>query len=758
MTATITIILSFIRAPRRADIIDLFDRQSDKQVDFQGLHMSFSYSPLLLPIFLAAIVSLFLAWYTWQRRQTVGARSFAFLMLALFQWGLTYVVQVASTDLNTKILLNKLTFLGIVVTPVIWLVFALEYTGRKTWITNLRIALLFVMPAITMIVIMTDDIHHYFWTHVELSQEGDLLLLDTGNGFWFWVHAAYSYSMLLIGAIFIVRALLRWPSQYRGQMGWTLLAVAAPWLANIITVFKLLPILIDLTPFAFTITGVGMAFALFRHHMLDLAPIARDIVINGMNDGMIVLDSNRRIVDINPSALKMVGLSSSIEPIGKRLGEVITEWPHLIERYRDVTETEDEISLGEGEDTRWYELHLSSLQDEQKQQIGQVITAHDFTNRKRTEILLQESEVRFRQIVENASDLIYRIDTNGFFTYANPSALRIMGFSTEAELLGMHYLDLTTPEARHRLKRTYQHQLASRTMNTYHEFPAIAKDGRELWLGQNVQLIMKDGEVIGFQALARDITEIKLAQEALQLARDQALAASQAKTHLLAKVSHELRTPLGGILGYTELMRDNAFGDLNEEQKKALTEIIQSTNYLNTMVNELLDEAQVEANRIVLKKKNFAPAELLEQITSSMERIARSKGLALVASIDPSLPDELLGDDRRLRQILTNLIVNAIKFTKKGQVQVDLSSPDPGHWIIQVKDTGIGISKEFQTSIFEPFQQADNAVTHENRGIGLGLSITKQLVELMGGKVMLESELGQGTIFTIILPIEKQPA
>ena len=141
-----------------------------------------------------------------------------------------------------------------------------------------------------------------------------------------------------------------------------------------------------------------------------------------------------------------------------------------------------------------------------------------------------------------------------------------------------------------------------------------------------------------------------------------------------------------------------------------------------------------------------------------MEILAERKNLEFISSIDPRLPQELYGDERRLQQILINLIGNAIKFTKEGSVHVSLQSPDAGHWIIQITDTGIGVPNEAHSSIFEPFKQADNAITRENRGIGLGLSITKQLVELMGGRIVLESQVGVGSTFTVLLPVMKRPA
>jgi PAS domain S-box-containing protein len=713
--------------------------------------MSYQFTLNMIPLVIAALISGALAWFTWRYRRTSGVMPFSLMMLILFQWITSYIMELAGTDLPTKMFWIKFMFAGVAATPVAWFVFAMEYTGRKAWTTRTRLLLLSILPVLTMGIILTNESHHLFWTGASLAREGGYLLLNTTNGPWFWVHAAYTYILILIGLALIIRALLRWPAQYRGQMIWILLSTLTPLIANALIIFKIVPILIDPTPFAFTVTGVGMAYALFRHRLLDIAPLARDLVIDGMKDGMIVLDANRRIVDINPAAQSILGEQ---QPIGKPMADVLSKWPDLVGRYRDILETEEEIALGEGEAQRWYELNLSTLRDENQLLIGQLITIRDITQRKNSESLLQESEARFRQIVENASDLIYRVDLNGLITYANPAVLSVLGYE-ETDVLGKHYLELATPEMRHKTKRTYEHQFLSKTPVTYHEFPTTSSDGREIWFGQNVQLIFEGEQVVGFQALARDITAIKQAYEALRIARDQALEASRAKSQLLSKVSHELRTPLGGILGYAELLHDDTFGGLNAGQKKAAHEIVESANYLTSMVNELLDEAQTRANTTVLQELVFSPAALLQQSTAGTEVLASKKGLKLITSLDPNLPHELRGDERRLRQIIINLVGNSIKFTKAGSVGVKFLYPSKEHWAIQVTDTGVGIPKEAQAYIFEPFRQVDNAITRDNRGIGLGLSITKQLVDLMSGRITLESEVGKGSTFTILLPINK---
>jgi PAS domain S-box-containing protein len=713
--------------------------------------MRYNFTPNMLPLVITAVISCALAVYTWRNRKTAGALPISILMMVLFLWEVCYIFLLAGLDEPTKIFWSNLMFIWVIATPLIWLIFALEFTGRRAWLNRSRFILLSIFPLATILIVFTNEFHHLFWIKQWMFAEGGFLILGSINGPWFWIHTAYTYVLIAIGLFLIVRALLRWPRQYRGQMILILLATLTPLIANVVTIFQILHIQIDLTPFAFAVTGLGMAYALFHHRLLDIAPIARDLIIDGMKDGMIVLDANRRIVDINQAAQNIIGEK---QPIGKSLADILTQWPELVERYRDAPEAEGEISLGEGDAKRWYELNLFTLKDENKLTLGQVITTRDITERKLAEKQLREGEARFRQIVENASDLIYRTDLDGYFTYANPSALHAMGFNKEEEVLGRFYLDLTTPEERHKLKRTYQHQFVSKTKNSYHEFPAITTDGREVWFGQNVQLIYEGDEIVGFQALARDITVVKQAQEAMRIAYDQALEANRAKSQLLSKVSHELRTPLGGILGYAELLQGSTFGELNDGQLKASTEIVESAHYLSGMVNELLDEAQMSSNTATLMEKKFSPVELLQQATSGMDILAQKKGLEFSIRLDPALPEELYGDDRRLRQIILNLIGNAIKFTKEGSVQVGMSLPDLEHWKIQVTDTGIGIPKEAQAYIFEPFRQADVAITHDNRGIGLGLSITKQLVELMRGRITLNSEVGKGSTFTVLLPIK----
>jgi signal transduction histidine kinase len=202
------------------------------------------------------------------------------------------------------------------------------------------------------------------------------------------------------------------------------------------------------------------------------------------------------------------------------------------------------------------------------------------------------------------------------------------------------------------------------------------------------------------------------------------------------------------------MLQMGIYGPLADNQKQALTEIIESTHYLTGLVNELLDQAKLDSGNFSLHLNNFATTELVKPILTKMNGLAESKGLTLTSDITADMPATLFGDPVRLRQILINLVNNAIKFTQTGTVQVRLYRPDPGHWAMQVSDTGAGIQLEAQSSIFEPFWQVDGSVTREHQGAGLGLSIVKQLTTLMGGQIILESEIGQGSVFTVLLPLQ----
>jgi PAS domain S-box-containing protein len=225
------------------------------------------------------------------------------------------------------------------------------------------------------------------------------------------------------------------------------------------------------------------------------------------------------------------------------------------------------------------------------------------------------------------------------------------------------------------------------------------------------------------------------------------------KSTFVAIVSHELRTPLSAILGYSEMFKEAVYGPMNEKQVNMAERIMKNTTRLLGLINDLLDQAQMEAGKLTIHMGPVNPAELLEALHGLLDKTAADKNIRLTSEIDPNLPDKLNGDAARLQQILVNLVNNAIKFTDQGSIRVRLFHPNENKWGIVVSDTGVGIPQSELTYIFDTFRQVDGATTRVHGGFGLGLSIVKQLVNIMNGEIEAQSILGEGTTFIITLPL-----
>lgn len=252
-------------------------------------------------------------------------------------------------------------------------------------------------------------------------------------------------------------------------------------------------------------------------------------------------------------------------------------------------------------------------------------------------------------------------------------------------------------------------------------------------------------------AVGRYTVEIKEVQDIAKKANE----ANEFKSQFIARMSHELRTPLGALLGLAEMLQQSVYGTLTPPQQDIIQRIIDNAQALTQVFTELLDQSQIEAGQLRLKAKSFSPEALAKKVNSNYLAMALQKGLSMHVETAPDLPGTLIGDEARIAQVLSNLVVNAIKFTKKGGVTIRVFKSDPAHWAMQVKDTGIGIDAENQAQIFEPFRQADENTSRRYGGVGLGLAIAQQLVQAMQGSIQVESKPGQGSTFTVCLPIRE---
>ena len=396
-------------------------------------------------------------------------------------------------------------------------------------------------------------------------------------------------------------------------------------------------------------------------------------------------------------------------------------------------------------------IHVSQNATVTRDAAGRIVSyegiVEDISERKRGQEELRETRERYRQLVENANDIIYRCDAHGHFTYVNPTVRKILGY-TEPELIGKHFLELVAPDHRDIVGAFYKLQFDTKTPNTYYEFPVLAKDRSILWMGQNVQTVATGEWILGFQAVARDISERKRMEVELAQARDAAVESARLKSEFLANMSHEIRTPMNGVIGMADILLGTR---LTAEQRECTVTIRSSAEAMLTLVDDILDLSKIEAGKLTIKTEDFDLDELIDGITDIFAERASSKGLKFRAVIYPDVHRHLHGDAMRLRQVLLNLVGNAVKFTEVGEVNLSVmqekESGDQTELWFLINDTGIGVSDEDQQRLFTPFVQADGSMTRKYGGTGLGLAISKQLVDMMGGRIGVASSPGEGSTF-----------
>lgn len=574
-----------------------------------------------------AVTAFALSVFAWRRRKAGDwAKSFAVLGLVASYWSLTYSFEVASVTFASQLFWAKIEYLGYVTMPVVWFVFALQYTGRDHLLSKARLIALFIIPFLTLLFVFTNQWHGLIWSSLAFAETGTVSKLVNTHGVWFWVHTVYSYLLIVSGTLMLLQVYVRYPKAYRRQNATLVVGALLPLIANAVFVSGLLPITnLDFTPLAFTVSALLIANAIFRYQLFDIVPVARRTAVDNMRDGMIVLDQQNRVIDINPAALALFQ-QTAVDMIGQNIGSFLQNQTTIVETFRDVSETNTEVAVAVDDKTRYFELHISPLTGSNSGVNGRLVVFYDITSRKEVE-----------------------------------------------------------------------------------------------------------------KELAR--------------ARDEALEANLFKTELLARVSHELRTPLNVILGYTEMMQEGIFGELPEKQREPTNKIIESTAFLTRQVNELLELSRLEVREISLTYTEFSIAELLKLVQERMQVLAAPKEVTLMTDIPEQFPGTIIGDPNRIEQILLNLIGNAIKFSDKGVVTQSVCLRDETHWSLTVSDEGIGIPAEMHQTIFEPFKQVDGSLTRMHSGTGLGLAIVRQLADLMDGELFLESEVNEGSSFTVVFPL-----
>ncbi len=684
--------------------------------------MHWQFIPYVLPVVASAVVSAALALAAWRRRPAPGATSFCLLMLAVAQWALGYALELASPDLPTTLFWDNISWLGAVSAPALWLAFALQYTGRARWLTRQSVVILVVEPLVTLLLVWTNQFHGLIESNIRLNPGSPFSALVVTYGVGYWINIAYSYLLLFLGALLIgslIQALIRSASLYRGQASALLIAVLAPWVGNALTIFGLNPFPhLDLTPFAFTVTGLAMAWSLFRFRLLDIVPVAREAVIESMSDAVIVLDEQNRIVDLNPAAQRLADRTAS-EAVGQAFTGVFSAWPQLVECCRDVTETNAEVIQGAGEALRYFDLRISPLyrRNGHLSVTGRLIVLNDTTGHKQAERALRESEERFRNIFAEAPIGMAVVGLDGRLLQVNKAFCEMLGYHQQ-ELISRSLSAITHPDDVGKDGLLAAQALAGTITSYKVEKRYLRKNGETLWADLTATMLRnQDRQAICGLMMLENIIERKRARlleeerhhVAYELHDGLAQVAASAHQHLQAFASH--------------------YHPRSPQARQALGRAL-----------ELAQRSVREARRLIagLRPTALDDFGLATALRLQVEAL-RSDGWTITY-------DETLGSERLPPTLETTLfgvaqeaLTNARKHARTTRARIALERQ--GSMIrLEMQDWGCG---------FEPY----TVLREPNLGEHVGLREMQERVELVGGHFLVSSRPGAGTLIVAAVPL-----
>ncbi len=747
---------------------------------------------------LAACCALMLAVYAFNRRDTSSvAVPYTLFMVAIAEWTLFAAIEAATTDFGVKVFCAKMVYIGIGSVPVLILLVALEFSRPVRWIADRRMLLLWLVPALTVALVMTNDWHGLIWTKVTpgpvrsgILTAGPYPIYD--HGIWYWIFISYCYILLAIATFTLFRTALQSRDLYRSQTVVLIVGIAMPWLASLCYVLDISPVRgLDYTPIGFMITGLAGIWGILRYRLLDIVPVACDVLIRNMGDGVMVLDGNNQIVEMNPAACGIFGVDLH-SVIGRDLRAVVSSRiePDLLDTGGQINGGPKEMHIAG--DAAVYDVRSSSLYDERGHLIGRLVVFHDITElkrreeeigrlnqtleervRMRTELLtremaehklaqeaLRKSEEKYRLLLENISDVVFSVDTTGRFTYISPVIEQIAGYKPE-EVVGKHF-SFFVDQNDIQMMMTDVAKLFSGEARAPREFRAVDKNGSVHHVRTSGRLAVEDGQVVGITGLMIDVTErIRIEEERRRLeAPLQHTQKLESLGVLAGGTAHDSNNILTGILGNADLalMKIGADSPVWDTLKD-----IQKGSY---SAAELCRQMLAYSGKGRFEVTSIDLREMVKEITQLLE-VSISKKIAVRFEFPDHMP-MINGDAAQVRQIIMNLVINAseaigdetgaimitigsTRLTRAGlkETYLDDNLPEGDYAYIDVIDTGVGMDSETIARIFEPF------FTTKFTGRGLGLAAVLGIVRGHRGAVRITSEPGKGTSFRVYFPVSR---
>jgi len=737
-----------------------------------------------------------------------GKKSFMLLLVSCIIWSLTYSFELGALDLNTKIIWAKIKYLGVISIPLFWITFSYQYTQKKEALKKRHYLLISLIPIFSLFLTWTNEWHGLIWSYHSLKIDNGLLIRASTYGPWFIFYIFYSYILLFWGTFFLIKNIINSPHIYKGQIISILVGILAPWIGNILYLIKLTPISnLDLTPFAFSLTGVSFGCGLLRFQLFKVVPLAHDMVIENISDAILVLDLQNLIVDINPSGEKLFGHSSKI--IGQQAKNILSPWWNQF-KLDFLKETSIEIDK-EGFS---FELRLIPIFDKYHHIKGKVIILHDITERKRAEEAIKKShkelehrvlerteelektnkklkqEILERQqleeslkesllligrakrewesTVDSLPQIICIFDHQGKVLRAN-RAVENWNLSKVSEVKGKEFHELIHPQCND--PDCYLKRFWVKAWETVIEGKSSEEEVEDKILNRFLHIQFrpivtkkynKGEEIENFSVvIINDITEQKRAEKEISALEEQLRHAQKMEAigRLTGGIAHDFNNLLTPIAGYTQLALQTL--SHNEPIYEDLLEIKKASERASKLIRQLMTFSRrkpqnpqtVNLNMILLDMDKM----IRRLIGENIELIIIPSQDKVSVKIDPGL----------FEQVIANLVVNSRDaMPQGGKLVIETSNIifenantlshsiiPPGKYVmIAISDTGVGMTEEIKAHLFEPFFTTKSP----GKGTGLGLSTVYGIVKQFNGHIMVYSEPGVGTTFKIYFPRDEE--
>ena len=675
-------------------------------------------------LILSIAVMLGLASYAWQRTRMHGATAFGIAFFLSAAWAICMLTDPHNHDLASRILWLQLRYTFAVFITTFYLIMAAQITGLDRWLTRRILAALFVMPVFMLIVTWTSGYHHWFRYDFQLEFNGLFYALVWKNGPLSLVGMIYTYAIGFIGA-FVILVRFRQPGS--GRLHWRTALMLAGTLVIALPdfVFWIYPALtgwVNLSTSAMSFGGILFAIALFRGQVLELAPMAHGALFANMLDGVVVVDQQNRIVDLNQQARRILAIEG--DPQGKLADDIVPRWD--VFRNRKATDTQPLVEVQLGNAT--YELQMSTLSNKRGEVAGRMVNLRNVTARKQADATQRLQSAA----LEAAANAMAIIDVTGHFVWVNPAFSELTGFSAE-EVIGqtpnLFKSGFVEPAVYENMWETI---LAGKPWNG--ELINRRKDGSIYPEEQTITPVLDErGQVQHFIAVKQDISERK--------------ALESLRNDLTNMLVHDLRNPLGQAKMALSMLQGN--DEQAADQQEFMDIAALGLSRMEGLVNDILGINRLESGQMVLEYTQISVRQLFDLVIAQQALRAKIQKVRLLSSLEADLP-LLWVDANLIRRVLENLIVNALKFVPENGM-VELSASLEGEFIrIRVRDSGPGFPAEMQAHLFEKF-----VTGKASGGFGLGLSFCQLAVKEHGGQIWGENAEGGGAIFSFTLPIQE---